>query len=72
MAERIAHFIGLQAAVSRLETKIQMFGLALLAGEAWAIVGADTGGIWVQALWKDKVELTNIEAATEYQTKNPP
>jgi hypothetical protein len=46
MAERIAHFIGLQAAVSRLETKIQMFGLALLAGEAWAIVGADTGGIW--------------------------
>jgi hypothetical protein len=37
-----------------------MFGLALLAGEAWAIVGADTGGIWVQALWKDKVELTNI------------
>jgi hypothetical protein len=49
-----------------------MFGLALLAGEAWAIVGADTGGIWVQALWKDKVELTNIEAATEYQTKNPP
>jgi hypothetical protein len=49
-----------------------MFGLALLAGEAWAIVGADTDGIWVQTLWKDKVGLTNIEAAKECQTKNPP
>lgn len=48
-----------------------MFGLALLAGEAWTIVGADTDGIWVQTLWKDKVELTNIEAAKECQTKNP-
>jgi hypothetical protein len=48
-----------------------MFGLALLAGKAWAIVGADTDGIWVQTLWKDKVELTNIEAAKECQTKNP-
>ncbi len=35
-------------------------GLALLAGEAWAIVGADTGGVWVQATEKDKIELTNI------------
>ncbi len=35
-------------------------GLALLAGEAWAIVGADTGGVWVQASTKDKIQLTNI------------
>jgi len=35
-------------------------GVALLAGEAWAIVGADTGGLWVQATTKDKIELTNI------------
>jgi hypothetical protein len=35
-------------------------GLALLAGEAWAIVGADTGAVWVQATTKDKIELTNI------------
>ena len=35
-------------------------GLALLAGEAWAIVGADIGGVWVQATTKDKIELTNI------------
>ena len=34
-------------------------GLAL-TGEAWAIVGADTGGVWVQATPKDKIELTNI------------
>jgi hypothetical protein len=49
-----------------------MVGLAPLAGEAWAIGGADTDGIWVQTLWKDKVGLTNIEATKECQTKNPP
>jgi hypothetical protein len=49
-----------------------MVGLALLTGEACAIGGADTDGVWVQTLWKDKVELTNIEAAKECQTKNPP
>jgi hypothetical protein len=37
-----------------------MVGLALLAGEAWAIVNADTGGVWDQASWKDKIGLTNI------------
>jgi len=37
-----------------------IIGLALLAGEAWAIVGADTGGVWVQATTNDKITLTNI------------
>ena len=33
--------------------------LALGGGEAWAIVSADVGGVWVQAPWKDKFDLTN-------------
>jgi hypothetical protein len=37
-----------------------MVGLALLARENWAIVGADIGGNWVQASWKDRIEPTNI------------
>jgi hypothetical protein len=35
-------------------------GLALWGAEAWAIVAADVGGVWVQAQWKDKIQLTNI------------
>jgi len=35
-------------------------GLALCGAEAWAIVTADVGGVWVQAQWKDKIQLTNI------------
>ncbi len=27
---------------------------------AGAMVGANTGGVWVQAPWKNKIELTNI------------
>ncbi len=40
--------------------QILMAGLVLVGGHAWAIVGADIGGVWVQATWKDKLELTNI------------
>ena len=39
---------------------ILMAWLVLVGGPAWAIVGADIGGVWVQATWKDKFELTNI------------
>ena len=39
---------------------VLIVGLALVGGQAWAIVGADIGGLWVQATWKDKIELTNI------------
>lgn len=39
---------------------VLIVGLALVGGQAWAIVGADVGGVWVQATWKDKLELTNI------------
>jgi len=35
-------------------------GLVVGAGDAWAMVGADTGGVWVQSSWKEKTELTNI------------
>lgn len=35
-------------------------GLVGMAGDTWAIVGADTGGVWVQSTWKEKTELTNI------------
>ena len=34
--------------------------LTLWVGVAWAIVGADVGGVWVQATWNDKIQLTNI------------
>ena len=37
-----------------------IIGLAGVAGEAWAIVGADVGAVWVQSSWKDKIGLTNI------------
>ena len=37
-----------------------IMGLVGLAGEAWAIVGADTGGVWVQSSSRDKISLTNI------------
>jgi hypothetical protein len=39
---------------------VLIVGLALSVGQAWAIVGADVGGVWVQSSWKDKTELTNI------------
>ncbi len=39
---------------------VLIVGMALAGGNAWAIVGADIGGVWVQATWKDKLELTNI------------
>jgi hypothetical protein len=39
---------------------VLIVGLALWVGEAWAIVGADTGGVWVQATWNAKLQLTNI------------
>ena len=32
----------------------------LPTGEAAALAGADTGGMWVQAPWKNKIELTNV------------
>lgn len=35
-------------------------GLSLWGGQAWAIVGADVGGVWVQATWRDKLELTSV------------
>jgi hypothetical protein len=35
-------------------------GLALLAGQAWAMAGADIGGVWVQASWNAKLALTSI------------
>ncbi len=35
-------------------------GLALWGGYAWAIVPADVGGVWVQAPWRDKLELTSV------------
>lgn len=38
---------------------ILMAGLVLVGGPAWAIVGADIGGVWVQATWKDKNQLVN-------------
>lgn len=41
---------------------VLIIGLALLAGDAWAIVGADTGGVWVQATTKDKIALTNVSS----------
>ena len=34
-------------------------GLVVGGGQAWAIVGADVGGVWVQAPWRDKLKLTN-------------
>ena len=34
--------------------------LALAAGSAWALVGADTGAEWVQAGNRDKISLANI------------
>jgi hypothetical protein len=36
-----------------------MAGLLLVTGPAWAIVGADIGGVWVQATWKEKNQLVN-------------
>jgi hypothetical protein len=39
---------------------VLVLGLAVWAGQAWAIVGADVGGVWVQATWQAKLELTNI------------
>lgn len=39
---------------------VLIVGMALVGAQAWAIVGADIGGVWVQATWKDKFELTNI------------
>ncbi len=44
----------------RLVLGVLIVGLALVGGQAWAIVGADTGGLWVQATWKAKNELVNI------------
>ena len=44
----------------RIVLGVLIVGLALVGGQAWAIVGADIGGLWVQATWKDKIELTNI------------
>ena len=35
-------------------------GIALGVRRAEAIVGADTGVVWVQAPWKNRIELTNI------------
>ncbi len=43
----------------RLVCGILIVGLALVGAQAWAIVSADIGGVWVQATWKDKITLTN-------------
>ncbi len=37
-----------------------ILGGSLMTGTAWGIVGADTGGVWIESSWKDKIELTNI------------
>ena len=39
---------------------VSILALFLMAGPVWAIVGADVGGVWVQAQWKDKLALTSI------------
>lgn len=44
----------------RLVLGVLIVGLALVGGQAWAIVGADIGGVWVQATWKAKNDLVNI------------
>ena len=46
--------------MGRRVLSVLIVGLALWAGQAWALVGADVGGVWVQSTWNAKIQLTNI------------
>lgn len=48
-----------QVSVSALALGLAL-GMALAAGPAWALVGADTGAEWIQANSREKLGLANI------------
>jgi len=44
----------------RMMIGVLTLGMALMAGRAWAIVGADTGAQWVAATPQQRIALANI------------